>query len=415
MRGLSFSALAIAIILMLNSAVFSGQQSAARAHPALQASGPYSYVVDGGFESYESYIWWSGSYTTSSLHKVSGGAALNFNTQVEEYTFIYQFLSCNESTYRFVFWIYQASAYGGTYVMVTPLHPWLEEGTWTHQASVFIIRNGSVLVDAWRTTQESDPPLKTLNCNFSLKTWHKIVFDADGVSKTQKVYVDDNLTTTLTSSSGTVFAPEILFIGDISNTAGFGDFYYDDVDLLADVSVLTVSIYPSSITISPNQARALYAIARGGKQPYGYQWYVNDAPAGTGSILPYLATSYDTKTIRVNVTDAEGKSQTAQAIVNPQPFRVYVTPVQSSVDVNHSETFSADVYGGVPPYSYQWYLNNTPVSGASESSWSFTPTALGKYNIYVSVTDSNNTCILSSYATLEAPRARLRIASLLAI
>jgi PKD repeat protein len=42
----------------------------------------------------------------------------------------------------------------------------------------------------------------------------------------------------------------------------------------------------------------------------------------------------------------------------------------------------------VPGYSYQWYLNGAAVSGATFSTWTFTPVSTGTYTVYLNVTDS---------------------------
>lgn len=66
----------------------------------------------------------------------------------------------------------------------------------------------------------------------------------------------------------------------------------------------------------------------------------------------------------------------------------HITPLSSSVTSGQSVTFTSSVSGGTPPNSYQWYLNGTSVSGATSSSWTFTPTSSGKYEIYLNITDS---------------------------
>ena len=52
--------------------------------------------------------------------------------------------------------------------------------------------------------------------------------------------------------------------------------------------------------------------------------------------------------------------------------------------------FTSSVSGGSAPYSYQWYLNDAPVTGAHDVSWTFTPTQAGTYQVYLRVTDALN-------------------------
>jgi PKD repeat protein len=62
--------------------------------------------------------------------------------------------------------------------------------------------------------------------------------------------------------------------------------------------------------------------------------------------------------------------------------------------------FTSTVSGGYPAYSYQWYLGGNPVSGATSSSWMFTPTASGVYYVYLKVTDDNGTIVQSETARI---------------
>jgi len=80
------------------------------------------------------------------------------------------------------------------------------------------------------------------------------------------------------------------------------------------------------------------------------------------------------------------------------PLSVSISPTSVTIYLGDSVTFTSSTSGGVPPYSYQWYLNNAPVSGANQTSWTFTPTASGIYYIYLKVTDSNNNIAQSETA-----------------
>ena len=72
----------------------------------------------------------------------------------------------------------------------------------------------------------------------------------------------------------------------------------------------------------------------------------------------------------------------------PPPLTVSISPTTASILVGQQVTFTSTVSGGTSPYTYQWYLNNQPVTGATSSSWTFTPTATGIYYVVLKVTDS---------------------------
>jgi parallel beta-helix repeat protein len=96
------------------------------------------------------------------------------------------------------------------------------------------------------------------------------------------------------------------------------------------------------------------------------------------------------------------KNHTLKAVFSPvpQPLSASISPLSASIIVGQSVTFTSTVYGGYTPYSYQWYLNSVPVSGANASSWTFTPTASGIYYIYLKVTDAKGNAAQSETARI---------------
>jgi hypothetical protein len=72
----------------------------------------------------------------------------------------------------------------------------------------------------------------------------------------------------------------------------------------------------------------------------------------------------------------------------PTPPSVSISPMTATILVGQQVSFTSTVSGGTPPYTYQWYLNNQPVSGATSNTWTFTPTATGTYYIFLEVKDS---------------------------
>ena len=72
----------------------------------------------------------------------------------------------------------------------------------------------------------------------------------------------------------------------------------------------------------------------------------------------------------------------------PKPLTVSISPMSASILLGQQVTFTSTVSGGTPPYTYQWYLNNQPVSGANTTTWTFKPTATGIYFVILKVTDA---------------------------
>ncbi|MEM3361440.1 MAG: PKD domain-containing protein [Candidatus Bathyarchaeia archaeon] len=84
----------------------------------------------------------------------------------------------------------------------------------------------------------------------------------------------------------------------------------------------------------------------------------------------------------------------------PTPPTVSISPMSSSIVVGQNVKFTSTVSGGVSPYTYQWYLNGTPVNGATSSSWTFNPTASGEYLVYLKVIDNGGNAAQSGIATI---------------
>jgi len=160
---------------------------------------------------------------------------------------------------------------------------------------------------------------------------------------------------------------------------------------------LSVSIAPTSVTMDLGQSKLFVSTVSGGTPPYTYKWYLNDAlvPGATGSTWTFTPTSVGSYTIFLNVTDSATvavteKSNIASATVNPA-LTVSISPSPSvTLDLGQSVMFSSVVSGGTLPYSYQWFLNNNPVSGATGTTWAFTPSSPGAYTVYLNVTDSGD-------------------------
>jgi PKD repeat protein len=78
-----------------------------------------------------------------------------------------------------------------------------------------------------------------------------------------------------------------------------------------------------------------------------------------------------------------------------------ITPPSAATNVSDPVAFSSNVLGGIPSYSYQWYLNGAPVSGATSSTWTFIPSSVGNYFVRLMVTDNYTTVAWSNEAPVS--------------
>jgi len=166
---------------------------------------------------------------------------------------------------------------------------------------------------------------------------------------------------------------------------------------------LQPSISPTAVRIDVGQSQKFTSIAGGGRPSYAYQWYYSNGTAISGattSSLDYKANFTGTYNIYLNVTDNlnyEAKSNLATLYVYSQQT-VLITPTKSILYYGQSQTFSSSITGGLAPYTYQWYINNTAVPQATYPNWTFTPRANGNYIVHLNVTDSLGSEVKSNIA-----------------
>jgi peptidoglycan/xylan/chitin deacetylase (PgdA/CDA1 family) len=78
-----------------------------------------------------------------------------------------------------------------------------------------------------------------------------------------------------------------------------------------------------------------------------------------------------------------------------------ISPTSVIMNPGGSQQFTSTVTGGVSPYTYQWYLNNSAVPGATSPTWTFNPASIGTYKIYLQASDSYTGTAQSNTATVR--------------
>jgi hypothetical protein len=168
-------------------------------------------------------------------------------------------------------------------------------------------------------------------------------------------------------------------------------------------SAPTVNISPSSATLDVGQTGTFTSSVSGGASPLAYQWILNGTQVGNSASYAFTPSSANVYALYLNVTDQNNyraKSNVATITVHTPPA-VSISPSGNvTVNVGQSKTFNSTVSGGTTPYSYQWYLNGTTQNGATSSTWTYTPSNMGTYRIYLIVNDSVGQTVKSSTSTL---------------
>ncbi|MGC8618675.1 MAG: immunoglobulin domain-containing protein [Thermoplasmata archaeon] len=227
--------------------------------------------------------------------------------------------------------------------------------------------------------------------------------------------------TTITTESDTTYTVSGLSPGNtyyfrmydtivVSGVAGSFSSYSNTISV-ATIAPLSVSISAPTTSVNIGQNVLITSNVQGGVPPYSYQWYENGnlISGATASSFTFSSNSAGTYTIYLKVTDSTGASQGSNDIsitVNPT-LSVLISSPTASIDVGSSLQLTSQASGGVSPYTYQWYLNGNPISGATSSTFSFDPSVAGTYSIYLAVADSSglvkdsNTLTITVFSTLN--------------
>lgn len=168
--------------------------------------------------------------------------------------------------------------------------------------------------------------------------------------------------------------------------------------------------YPADVTVNAGTDAAFQVeIAEDGlPKEHAYQWYVNETAVSGATSASYTrdtASDMGVYSVYCVVTNKAGAvtSRTATLTVQKAPVLNGSYPANATV-VKHTAVtskVSVSTDGYPTSYTYQWYKNGSAVSGATGSSYTFTPTATGTTTLYCKVTNAAGT-VTSRTATITA-------------
>ena len=169
----------------------------------------------------------------------------------------------------------------------------------------------------------------------------------------------------------------------------------------------SITTHPASLTVTA-PASATFSVVATGDAPISYQWRRNGTAISGATSASYVlnptAVSDSGAQFDVIVSNAVGSitSNAATLTVNPAPVPPSITTQPSNVTVTapNAANFSV-VATGDAPLSYQWRRNGVDIAGATSSSYTLDPTALGDSSALFSVVVTNGAgTVTSSSATL---------------
>jgi PKD repeat protein len=164
---------------------------------------------------------------------------------------------------------------------------------------------------------------------------------------------------------------------------------------------LTVSFTTAPTTGTVGTPVSFTATAAGDTAPYTFSWNFGDGTANVaGGITNPNSQSHTyqvkgTYSVKVNVTDANGKLASASATITVAPlqFVVVLTSAPTTGTVGTPVSFTASGSGGTAPYSFSWSFgdNTANVAGgtANPNTQTHSYATKGTFVVKVNATDTN--------------------------
>jgi sugar lactone lactonase YvrE len=161
-------------------------------------------------------------------------------------------------------------------------------------------------------------------------------------------------------------------------------------------------VFGPAITSQPQSqsvavgGNATFTVAAGGMAPLSYQWQLNgfNIPGATGPALAVnnahnaSAGSYTVTVANVGNTVTSSVATLAVTYAPGAPIDpALLAPLQNQTVVGGGNVLFSVSAGGTQPFSYQWFFNGAPISGASNSFLNLTTVSIlaaGNYSVVVS-------------------------------
>lgn len=161
----------------------------------------------------------------------------------------------------------------------------------------------------------------------------------------------------------------------VSNSAGTAVSNGAVITVNAAPAIPNITTQPRSDTVTAGQS-VTFSVVATGTLPLSYLWKKNGTalPGDTTPTFTIATVAVtDSGSYTVTVTNGAGNAVSNAAIlkVNPAPVAPTITvqPKSDTVTAGQSVTFSVTATGTVP-LAYQWYKNDTAISGATSPSYS---------------------------------------------
>jgi hypothetical protein len=181
-------------------------------------------------------------------------------------------------------------------------------------------------------------------------------------------------------------------------------FAVDDVSVIPISSPL-ISTQPTNLIVLSG-SNAVFSVMANGSTPLKFQWQENGTNLANGGNISGATTNALTLTgvttnnngnYSVIVTNVYGATTSSVATLTVGfPPAIVTAPASQTVECgSNNVTFTVSASGS-PPLNFQWSLDGTPVSGATNTSFSLTNVHLPTHTITVSVTNLYGSAITNT-------------------
>jgi hypothetical protein len=258
-------------------------------------------------------------------------------------------------------------------------------------------------------------------------SWHHIVGVCDEANGRLDLYVDGQLAATnaVPAGGGILASTQSLAIGARQEGAGtpFDDQFTGSINEVAlynyaltsyqvQTHYVAAGIAPANLQVQPSSQDAdvgqtvTFTVSATATPPLFYFWTdQNNALVSTNPALVLSNVQPGNFYYNVQVTNTYGQASASASLnVYAGPVALYsdLSPLLQDVPPGYPITFAVGMYG-TPPIRYQWFLNtNTPISGATNSTYSFLASAgTNTYTLWAT-NQSGASSAASSTATVVA-------------
>jgi hypothetical protein len=152
-------------------------------------------------------------------------------------------------------------------------------------------------------------------------------------------------------------------------------------------------LLPSNQVSADEGQNTSFTVSAVGSTPFAYQWYDNNGqliPNATGATLNLTnVQTTQAGNYQVIVSNPYGSDSTnlTLSVGSGAPvIAVDLQPLNVTAYAGNTNTFTVTVSGSAP-FSYQWYKNGAPITGATNHTYSF-PVLAGTNTYYLAVTNS---------------------------